>query len=116
MLHMHEAATAAECGREGGAGPEVRPARRVEVEFAVAIAQRQVIACVTLILDVRGRGERAPVHVGIDGRNHDPGVDAVGAHEDGDAFGRLPPTRIGRDQAADQSCEKVEQWQRHDGA
>src|SRR6185437_13756429 len=40
---------------------------------------------------------------------HDPGVDAVGAHEDAHALLRLMPARIGGNRAEDEGGEQIEQ-------
>jgi hypothetical protein len=109
---MDEAAAAPENGSRRRIDPQIRPARRVEVEFAVAVADREIVAGKVRAADMGGRRERAPVELGRDRGDHDPGVDAVGADEQGDAVPRLLPARIGRHETADQRREQVGKWDR----
>ena len=95
---MHQRRAAAEgMRRKALLHGEIAPGRRVQIEFAVAVAEGDMVAA-----PQRGSrrcaGQRIgpPVHLGIHLGHQDPGVDAVGADVDRHpAFAGLPPGDVG---------------------
>src|SRR4051812_32395114 len=107
---------AAEEGGEGAPHAEVPPGRRVQIEIAIAVADRDMIgiapAGIAQMLRLR---VRPPIHVRIGLGHDDPGVDAVRHDEDGDALlARLIEGGIGGHRAEQQRQEEIKQRERDD--
>jgi hypothetical protein len=110
VIRVDEASSSAEGREEGVLHGEIAPGRSLQVEGAVAVAEGDMVARAPAgVLEMRARDEGAPVHLRRDLRDHDPGMDTVGADEDRHAFpGRLP-AGIDRDHAEDERGEEIKE-------
>ena len=107
VLDMEQAGAAPEQCQSGGARRQIAPSRRVQIEFAIAVAEGDMVggAPAGIAQMLAGR-VGAPVHHRIDLGDDDPGVDAVGAQEDVDAAVGLAPVEVGGDRAEQQGGEQ----------